>query len=147
MGASVAGTGGVGAPHGAGGVSAGSYGTPSLSGGVGNGGAVSGSTGHSGVGEIDLKILNALSRNPGRFDSGGGDITRAMPVGQWLESAEYVLQASYGDALITLPFKRLHPAIAANLDRSARIFLDSVNPSSWGEFRREMLARFGRSQE
>ena len=89
---------------------------------------MSGSMGRASVGETDLKILNALSRNPGRFDSGGGDISRAMPVGQWLESAEYVLQASYGEALVTLPFKRLHPAIAANLDRSARIFLDGVNP-------------------
>ncbi len=95
----------------------------------------------------DLKILNALSRNPGRFDSGGGDVSRSTPIGQWLESAEYVLRASYGDALTTLPFRRLFPAIAANLDRNAALFLKETNPTTWGEFRREMLTRFGRNQE
>ena len=38
--------------------------------------------------EDSLRILNAITRNPGQFHSEGD---RARPVSAWLKSAEYVL--------------------------------------------------------
>ena len=74
-------------------------------------------------------------------------MSRATPIAQWLKQAELVLRASYGNVLATLPFARLYPAIAANLDRGAMLFLDEINPATWEDFRREMQARFGRTQQ
>ena len=92
----------------------------------------------------NLRILNALTRNPGKFSSEEGN---GKPVSAWLKSAEYVLRASYGKALTTLPFERLYPAIAANLDQNAQMLLEDVNPATWADFRREMKAHYGKNQE